>query len=148
MIRSMTIADYEEVYALWKTITGIGLRSVDDSKEGIEKFLRRNEGLSVVAVLDGRIVGCILSGHDGRRGCLYHVCVHADYRNQGIAGNMVRMALDGLKQEGINKVSIIAFKKNRLGNNFWTGLGWEMREDVNYYDQVLNDMNVTTFVNA
>ncbi len=148
MIRSMTIEDYESVYKLWETITGMGLRSMDDSKEGIERFLKRNEGLSVVAVEDEKIVGCILSGHDGRRGCLYHVCVHAEYRNRGIASNMVKFALQALKEEHINKVSIIAFKKNRLGNNFWTGLGWEMREDVNYYDLVLNEANVTTFINV
>ena len=79
-IRVMTLEDYDEVYALWMGIHGFGIRSIDDSKEGVERFLKRNPTTSMVAVADGKIVGAILCGHDGRRGCLYHVCVHEDYR--------------------------------------------------------------------
>ena len=74
-IRVMTIEDFDQVHALWMSIKGFGIRSVDDSKEGIERFLKRNPTTSVVAEEDGKIVGAILCGHDGRRGCLYHVCV-------------------------------------------------------------------------
>ena len=73
-IRVMTLEDYDEVYALWMGIHGFGIRSIDDSKEGVERFLKRNPTTSMVAVADGKIVGAILCGHDGRRGCLYHVC--------------------------------------------------------------------------
>ena len=74
MIRVMTIEDYDEVYKLWKKIRGFGIRSIDDSKEGVERFLRRNPTTSFVAVKEGKIVGSILCGHDGRQGSLYHVC--------------------------------------------------------------------------
>ena len=69
-LRTMTIEDYDEVFALWTKIRGFGIRSIDDSKEGIEMFLKRNPSTSVVAEEDGKIVGSILCGHDGRRGCL------------------------------------------------------------------------------
>ena len=71
-IRSMEEADYEKVFGLWKTIKGFGIRSVDDSKEGVIRFIRRNPGISVVAEANGQVVGAILCGHDGRRGCFYH----------------------------------------------------------------------------
>lgn len=70
MIRVMTIEDYDGVYALWKKIRGFGIRSIDDSREGVGRFLKRNPTTSVVAEKDGKIVGSILCGHDGRRGCL------------------------------------------------------------------------------
>ena len=109
-VRPMTIEDYDMVYALWLRISGFGIRSVDDSHEGIARFLKRNPGLSMVAVDDtnNSIVGALLSGHDGRRACFYHVCVDKEYRNHGIARNMVKHALEVLKIEGINKVNIIA----------------------------------------
>ena len=97
MIRTMTIEDYDEVYALWTKIRGFGLRSVDDSREGIARFLKRNPTTSVVAVEDGKVVGSILCGHDGRRGCLYHVCVDEDYRRRGIGKSMVVKAMEELK---------------------------------------------------
>ncbi len=141
----MTIDDYEQVYALWKQIHGFGIRSVDDSREGIQRFLRRNPATSVVAIEDGKIVGAILCGHDGRRGCLYHVCVDADYRMRGIGKSMVVFAMEALKKEKINKVSLIAFTKNDIGNAFWNEIGWTKRRDLNYYDFTLNEENITAF---
>ena len=145
MVRIMTIEDYEGVYALWKKIKGCGIRSIDDSKEGVARFLKRNPTTSVVAEKDGRIVGSILCGHDGRRGCLYHVCVDEDYRRHGIGKRMVVFAMKALKEEKINKVSLIAFTENDIGNAFWNRIGWTERLDLNYYDFTLNEENITAF---
>ena len=90
-IRLMTIKDYEAVHDLWMTIKGFAIRSVDDSREGVERFLKRNPTTSVVAEKDGKIVGAILCGHDGRRGCLYHVCVDPDYRGKKIGEKKEKM---------------------------------------------------------
>ena len=151
MLRVMTIDDYDQVYALWKTIKGFGIRSVDDSREGIRRFLKRNPSTSVVAEEDGKIVGAILCGHDGRRGCLYHVCVDPAYRMRGIGKSMVVFAMEALKKEEINKVSLIAFTKNDIGNAFWKEIGWTKRQDLNYrsedyYDFTLNEENITAFI--
>ena len=91
--RAMTIEDYEQVYDIWMHIKGFGIRSIDDSREGIARFLKRNPTTSVVAEVDGKIVGGILCGHDGRRGCFYHVCVRPEYRRQGIGKQMVIFAM-------------------------------------------------------
>ena len=144
-IKSMTIEDYDGLHALWMTIHGFGIRSIDDSREGVERFLKRNPTTSVVAEEDGKIVGAILCGHDGRRGCLYHVCVEKDYRMQGIGKSMVVFCMEALKKEQINKVSLIAFTQNDIGNAFWKQIGWTKREDLNYYDFTLNEKNITAF---
>ncbi len=128
-----------------KKIKGFGIRSIDDSKEGVARFLKRNPTTSVVAEKDGRIVGSILCGHDGRRGCLYHVCVDEDYRRHGIGKRMVVFAMKALKEEKINKVSLIAFTENDIGNAFWNTIGWTERLDLNYYDFTLNEENITAF---
>lgn len=145
MVRVMKIEDYDAVRNLWMTIKGFGIRSVDDSREGVEAFLKRNPTTSVVAVEDGKIVGAILCGHDGRRGCLYHVCVAQEYRMRGIGKEMVVFCMNALKAEHINKVSLIAFTQNDIGNAFWREIGWTKREDLNYYDFTLNEDNITAF---
>ncbi len=144
-IRTMVIEDYDKVKALWMTIHGFGIRSVDDSREGVERFLRRNPTSSVVAEEDGEIIGAILCGHDGRRGCLYHVCVAEGHRRRGIGKAMVVFCMNALKAEQINKVSLIAFTRNDIGNAFWNCIGWTKREDLNYYDFTLNEANITAF---
>ena len=145
-IRAMTIEDYRGIHDLWMTIHGFGIRSIDDSKEGVERFLKRNPTTSVVAISEqGEVVGGILCGHDGRRGCLYHVCVREDFRRHGIGKEMVVFCMNALKAEQINKVSLIAFTRNDIGNAFWNCIGWTKREDLNYYDFTLNEENITAF---
>ena len=144
-IRKMEIGDYEQVKALWMCIKGFAIRSLDDSREGVERFLIRNPSTSVVALEDGVIIGSILCGHDGRRGCLYHVCVHPLHRRRGIGKSMVVFAMNALKEEDINKVSLIAFTKNDIGNAFWKTIGWTKRDDLNYYDFTLNEENIVRF---
>lgn len=146
-IETMTPQDYDGLHDLWMSIHGFGIRSIDDSREGVELFLKRNPTTSVVAKAeDGSIVGGILCGHDGRRGCLYHVCVREDYRRLGIGKAMVVYCMNALKDEHINKVSLIAFTKNDVGNAFWNCIGWTKREDLNYYDFTLNEKNITDFI--
>ncbi len=144
-LRVMQVEDYEKIYKLWMTIDGFGIRSIDDSYEGVARFIKRNPTTSVVAEADGKIVGAILCGHDGRRGCFYHVCVHKDYRKRGIGKAMAVFCMKALQEEQINKVSLIAFKSNAVGNAFWKSAGWTFREDLNYYDFTLNEENITRF---
>lgn len=144
-VRTMTIDDYPKVKDLWMTIKGFAIRSIDDSREGVERFLRRNPTTSVVAVSNGEVIGAILCGHDGRRGCLYHVCVREDSRLNGIGKNMVIKCMNELKKEKISKVSLIAFSTNDIGNAFWKQIGWTKREDLNYYDFTLNEENIIRF---
>ena len=99
--------------------------------------MRRNPDTSVVAVEDGKIVGSILCGHDGRRGCFYHVCVAERYRKRGIGKAMAIAAMEALRREKISSVTLIAFKDNEVGNSFWKGVGWTFRDDLNYYDFII-----------
>ncbi len=141
----MTASDYDEVRALWLTIRGFGIRTLDDSREEIERFIARNPTTSVVARLDGRIVGSILCGSDGRQGSLYHVCVAEDCRRRGIGTRMVGYCMERLREMGVNKVALIAFKSNSGGNVFWKTIGWTSA-DVNYYEFILNEKNITRFI--
>ena len=137
--RLMTMADYEQAYDLW-ILCGNGLNDKDDSPEGIDKYLKRNPSTSFVATCDGKVVGVILCGHDGRRGIIQHACVSPDYRRLGIGNKLVELALEALKEEGINKVLLVAFKKNEGGNAFWEAQGFTLREDLNYRNKALTEM--------
>ena len=138
--------DYDDVRALWMTIRGFGIRAIDDSREDIERFIQRNPTTSVVAKDGDRIVGSILCGSDGRQGALYHVCVAQDYRRRGIGTQMVGFCMHQLRYMGINKVALIAFTSNEAGNAFWNQIGWTKKTNVNYYEFILNEDNITQFI--
>ena len=138
-IRVMTIDDYDKVYALWLSCAGMGLNNLDDSREGIAKYLERNPETCFVAEESGNIAGVIIAGNDGRRGYIYHTAVSPDYRRRGIGSELVDAALDALKKLGINKVALVVFAKNENGNAFWEKIGFTGRGDLVYRNKSLAD---------
>ena len=130
--RVMTADDYDAVYRVWYSTPGMGLNTVDDSREGIEKYLKRNPTTCFIALCEDTVIGVILSGHDGRRGYIYHTAVLPEFRGNGIAKQLVNLAMAALEEEGIHKVAIVAFEQNEIGNAFWEHIGFTAREDLVY----------------
>jgi len=139
-IRLMQIEDYDAVYALWMSCKGMGLNNLDDSPEGIARFLDRNPNTCFVAEDKGAVVGVIIAGNDGRRGYIYHTAVHPERRKAGIGSALLSRALDALKAEGINKVALVVFSRNETGNAFWEKQGFTAREDLVYRNRSLTEL--------
>jgi len=131
-IKRMNLQDYSKVYHLWLYTSGMGLNTMDDSEAGIGKYLRRNPNTCFVAEKKEEIIGAILSGHDGRRGLIYHLAVKDSERKRGIGSALLDRALEALQEEGIKKVYIMIFKNNEAGNAFWEKRGFIVPEDVQY----------------
>ena len=140
-VRQVTIKDYDAIYELWNSTeqSRRALNPVDDSREGIERYLKRNPNTCFAAVKDGRIIGVILTGHDGRRAIIHHLCVHPDCRRSGIAGRLVALAEEALKKEGIQKIFGLVFKDNEAANAFWEQQGYSLRTNLNYRNKSLNE---------
>ena len=139
-IRNMQPDDYGSVYTLWLSCPGMGLNNLDDSREGIAKYLARNPNTCFVAEEQGCVIGAILTGHDGRRGYISHTAVSPDHQRQGIGTQLVDAALNALKAQGINKVNLVAFARNEAGNAFWEKMGFTQRPDLVYRNRTLADM--------
>ncbi len=116
-IQKIKITDYDEIYSLWSNCEGIGLSDAD-SRENIERYLKRNRAMSFVAKIKGRIVGTILAGHDGRRGYIHHLAVDKKVRQQGIGKQLVQTSLDAIAHVGIKKCHIFVFKENQRATDF------------------------------
>ncbi len=125
----MTIEDYDEVFAMWQITSKRALSSAD-SRENIKSYLERNPDMSQVAVCDGRIVGTVLAGHDGRRGFIHHTAVHPDYRRRHIGRAMVEKAIKKITENGIAKTQIYCYKDNFTGQKFWQSMGFDRTENV------------------
>ena len=138
----MKHSNYAGVYSLWINTAGMGLNTIDDSEIGISKYLKRNPKTCFIAKDGKKIVGVILSGHDGRRGYIHHTAVDIQYRNQGIGSKLVKKAMEALKKEGICKVAFVVFKKNEIGNKFWEKLDFKIREDLIYRNKVISDVEL------
>lgn len=139
-IVKMTNEYYSDVYELWLSCKGMGLNNLDDSEQGINRFLERNPDTCFAAVEDGKVIGVIMAGSDGRRGYIYHTAVNPLYRKRGIATVLVETVMQAMKNIGINKVALVVFEHNEGGNKFWERLGFTERNDLVYRNKAINEM--------
>ncbi|MEW5817134.1 MAG: GNAT family N-acetyltransferase [Spirochaetota bacterium] len=128
-IEDFSISDYEAAYSFWKKIDGMGLSSADD-RENIDRFIKQNQGLSLVCKNGNKIVGTLLCGQDGRRGYLYHLAVDPLYRRRGIGTLLVEKCLERLRGCGIGKCHLFVYASNRTGQEYWEKTGWHLRRDI------------------
>ena len=135
LIRPMTIADYNQVMALMHATPGVSIRDAD-SREATERYLARNPDLSFIAERNGQLIGCVMCGHDGRRGYLQHLIVLPEYRRQGIANALVECSLAQLEQLGILKTHIDVFRTNESAQHYWESQGWQLRTDILRYSLI------------
>ena len=139
-IMPLTIDDYDEIFNLWNCTeqSRRALNPIDDSREGIGRYLKRNPNTCFAAETGEKSVGVILSGHDGRRGIIHHLCVHPDFRRMEIASQLVASAEAALRKEGIQKVFGLVFKDNDMANRFWESQGYMLRTNLNYRNKSMN----------
>jgi ribosomal protein S18 acetylase RimI-like enzyme len=137
-MREMAIEDYEAVIAILRVAPGVVVRDAD-SRPAIERYLQRNPGLSFVAEQTGQIVGCVMCGHDGRRGYLQHLAVIPAHRRRGIARALVTRCLERLEALGILKTHIDVLATNAEAIRYWTRLGWKRREDILRFSVLRSD---------
>lgn len=130
----MTIEDYDEIYSMWQ-ITSKRALSEADSRENIERYLLRNKGMSLVALENGRIIGTVLAGHDGRRGFIHHMAVLPEYRRKHIGNALATEAIKKIAEDGIDKTHIFCYRDNLTGQGFWTSLGFKKRGDLFVYSK-------------
>lgn len=139
-IELFDIEHCEAVRELWHSVPGVGLNNVDDSREGIERYLIRNSTTSFIARENGQVAGSILADHDGRRGVIYHLTVSPNFRRRGIGSQLVKASLDALRAEHISKVALVVFARNDSGNAFWESQGFTTRPDITYRNHALVEM--------
>lgn len=136
-VQAMTIEDYPQLIALWRSAPGMGLNERDDSEEGIVRFLTRNPTTCFTAREDGRLSGCVLCGYDGRRAYIYHMCVDTAFRHRGVASSLMQAVEEELCRIGASKSALVVFRANSDGRAFWRSQGWTEREDLCYYGKFI-----------
>lgn len=122
--REFAIEDYVAALELWQRAEGVEVSEGDDRKS-IALFIKKNPGLSRVAVQGAKIIGVALCGHDGRRGYIYHLAVDPDHQRFGLGKRLVDECLDGLRQAGVQRALIMVADDNPKGREFWKRCGWE-----------------------
>jgi len=116
-------ADYERVYEIWQRAE-VPIRP-SDSKAEVAKKLQRDPELFLVAERDGLILGAVMGAWDGRRGWVYHLAVHPDFRRQGIGTALMSELEKRLRAKGCLKVNLLVHVDNLAARRLYDRLGYE-----------------------
>lgn len=126
------IDDIDMMRELWASLPGLGLGPGDD-KAAITGFIMRNPHTCLVLRNNGKIIGTVLGGFDGRRGYVYHLAVKQDYQRNGYATLLLENVVQALKNEGAGKIHLLVFRDNSAAQSFYSASGWHLREDINIF---------------
>ena len=130
-------ADYEQVFALWGSIEKGVRTGRSDTPAEIEKKLARDPDLFLVADADGRIVGSVIGGFDGRRGIVYHLAVAAAYRGHGIGSRLMDELEFRLRAKGCLKCYLLVTSDNPEAEGYYQHRGWKHMDYIHLYGKEL-----------
>jgi ribosomal protein S18 acetylase RimI-like enzyme len=130
-------ADYEPVFALWKSIEKGVRTGRSDTPAEIEKKLARDPDLFLVAEADGAIIGSVIGGYDGRRGLVYHLAVASPFRGQGIGSRLMEELESRLRAKGCLKCYLMVTRDNPEAEVYYQRRGWQHMDTVRLYGKEL-----------
>lgn len=129
-------ADYPEVRSLWQG-AGPGIQTGrSDELEEICKKVERDPDLFIIAENQGKVIGAVLGGFDGRRGIVYHLAVDPNYRQQGIASALMEELERRLRARGCIRSYLLTTRDNHQAIDFYEKRGW-VRLDLYAYGKDL-----------
>ena len=127
-IEEFSMDSYEMIIKLWKK-AGISVGSTD-TKEEIERMLKRNPRLLLVGKLDEKLISVVIGGFDGRRGYVHHLAVDPDYQKKGFGKIIMDELIARFHKMGVHKLHLFIEKYNKKVVEFYINLGWEIRDDL------------------
>jgi ribosomal protein S18 acetylase RimI-like enzyme len=122
-LRTFTLDDYDAVRDLWSR-AGPGIHlGRSDTREEIARKLAHDPDLAVAAELNGRIVGAVMGGYDGRRGIAYHLAVEPELRGHGLGRALMEELERRFRARGCLKYYLFVTPDNPEAVSFYEHLG-------------------------
>lgn len=129
--------DYPAVRELWAGMEkGVHIGR-SDAPEEIARKTARDPDLFLVAEADGRIVGSVIGGFDGRRGLLYHLAVAKESRQLGLGSRLLAEVEARLRAKGCVKCYLMVTLDNPEVEEFYKKRGWHFMDYVRPYGKDL-----------
>jgi ribosomal protein S18 acetylase RimI-like enzyme len=136
-IEKFKIEYYNEVVELWSK-AGIGVGSSDTIDE-ITRVINRNPELFLIGKKDGKIVATVIGTFDGRRGYVHHLAVDPDYQKKKYGKLIMDKIIELFRKNNVHKIHLFIEKTNRQVVEFYSKLGWEIRNDIIMMSYVPDD---------
>lgn len=128
-IRSYQPTDREAVLALWQEVFGYP-EARNRPEKVLDDKLALGDGLLLVALHDGELIGSVMAGYDGHRGWLYRMAVQPGARRRGVGQALTRAAEAALRERGCAKINLQTHATNAAAGAFWQRMGYAVEARV------------------
>ena len=127
-IEKFTIEYYDEIVELWRK-AGIEVVSSDTIDE-VTRVLSRNPDLFLIGKINDEVIAVVMGAFDGRRGYVHHLAVAPDYQKMGYGKIIMEVLIEQFRAMSVHKVHLFIEKSNKSTVEFYSNLGWDVREDL------------------
>jgi ribosomal protein S18 acetylase RimI-like enzyme len=128
-IRPFNSTDRESVLTLWADAFP-GEPAYNHSDRMIDRKLRVQPDLFLVALVDGVVAGTVMAGYDGVRGWIHRLAVAQTARRRGIGTALLRQAEMRLLALGCPKVNLQVRASNAGVVAFYEAAGYKVEANI------------------
>ena len=135
-IRIMDVSDIPASIELWKNIKGLAIRGSDNISD-LSEHVNMNFRHNFVATSGNQLVGTVLGGFDGRRGYIYHLAVHEDFRRKNTGKELMERCFQSFREINVTKCHMMVLKDNIGAQEFYAKIGCELRTEILVFSKTL-----------
>jgi ribosomal protein S18 acetylase RimI-like enzyme len=136
-IRPIRPDETEAVVALWEACDLI--RHWNDPRKDIERKLRVDPDLFLVAVEGELVVGVVMAGYEGHRGWINYLAVDLGRRRQGLGKRLMAAAERLLAERGCPKINLQVRSENADVIAFYGAIGYQKDDVVSLGKRLMDD---------
>ena len=120
--------DYPVVHVLWQR-GDLWMRPSDGPEATLLKLTRDPELFLVARDAQGRVVGTVMGGWDGRRAYVYHLAVAPERRRRGVADALMDELEERFRGLGALKAKLQILIENEASKAFLAHRGYLLETD-------------------
>ena len=136
LLRIMEVSDIPASIELWKNMKGLAIRGSDNIRD-LSEHVKMNSSHNFVAASGDRLIGTVLGGFDGRRGYIYHLAVHEDFRKKNTGRELMERCFQSFKEINVSKCHMMVLSDNTEAQEFYAKIGCELRTEILVYSKTL-----------
>jgi ribosomal protein S18 acetylase RimI-like enzyme len=134
-IREFEINDYDDVIKLWISSNLPFKPRGRDKYDKIEKEIKNDNSIFLIAEFEGKIIGSVFGTHDGRKGWINRLAISPNFQGKDLAKKLCNNLENRFYNLGIEIIGCLIENWNEKSINYFEKIGFTKHEDIIYFSK-------------
>lgn len=136
-IRNYDLIDESQVIDLW--IKCDLVRPWNNPKKDIERKLKVDPDLFLVAVLNGKVIATVMGRYEGHRGWINYLAVNRSQQRKGYGKIIMKEIEEKLKAKGAPNINVQIRSTNKSVIDFYKSINCEIDDVISMGKRLIED---------